>query len=71
MTTYEYQNFELRKLAGKTILITGGATGLGRAAVKLAYSRSLHSRNTPELDELQGMERMLLWATATKLKGKP
>ncbi|KAK3061492.1 hypothetical protein LTS18_006078, partial [Coniosporium uncinatum] len=37
MTTYEYHNFELQRLAGKTILITGGATGVGRAAVELAH----------------------------------
>jgi len=39
MTTYEYRDAELHNLAGKTILITGGAAGIGRAAVEIAHSR--------------------------------
>lgn len=36
MTTYSIDPAELKALHGKTILITGAATGIGEAAFKLA-----------------------------------
>lgn len=40
MTTYDWDTDELKALAGKTILITGAATGIGRAALEIAHSLS-------------------------------
>lgn len=39
MTTYKLEDSELEGLKGKTILITGCATGIGRATVLIAHSR--------------------------------
>lgn len=36
MTTYVLSDSELSNLNGKTVLITGGVTGFGREAVKIA-----------------------------------
>lgn len=38
MTTYDLDDAEFQALKGKTIIITGGASGIGRAAVKIAHS---------------------------------
>lgn len=40
MTTYELEDAEFEALKGKTIIVTGGASGIGRAAVKIAHSES-------------------------------
>jgi len=37
MTSYEYNLEELETLHGKTVLILGAATGIGREALDLAY----------------------------------
>ena len=37
MTTYEVDDTEFGALKGKTILLTGGVTGIGRATVELAH----------------------------------
>ncbi|EKG10478.1 Short-chain dehydrogenase/reductase SDR [Macrophomina phaseolina MS6] len=37
MTTYELEDAEFEALKGKTIIVTGGASGIGRAAVKIAH----------------------------------
>lgn len=41
MTTYTIDEAELASLQGKTILITGAATGIGEAAFKLAIGQWL------------------------------
>ncbi|KAJ9604227.1 hypothetical protein H2200_011061 [Cladophialophora chaetospira] len=38
MTSYEFEDSELEVLQGKTVLIVGAATGIGRATVLLAHS---------------------------------
>lgn len=40
MTTYKIEQSEWAKLNGKTILIVGGCTGLGRAAVEIAHKNN-------------------------------
>jgi BRCT domain type II-containing protein len=43
MTTYDFKEQELQGLKGKTIIITGASTGIGRDTAKIAYSAlSLH-----------------------------
>lgn len=37
MTTYDLDDSEFEALKGKTIIVTGGASGIGRAAVQIAY----------------------------------
>jgi NAD(P)-dependent dehydrogenase (short-subunit alcohol dehydrogenase family) len=37
MTTYDFTEVELQALKGKTILITGASTGIGRDTVKIAH----------------------------------
>ncbi|KAK8220075.1 hypothetical protein M8818_000491 [Zalaria obscura] len=39
MTTYKLEDSELEGLKGKTILITGCATGIGRATVLIAHTQ--------------------------------
>lgn len=39
MTTYQLKDEELHALKGKTILITGAATGIGRAAVDIMHRK--------------------------------
>jgi NAD(P)-dependent dehydrogenase (short-subunit alcohol dehydrogenase family) len=38
MTTYDFKDVELLALKGKTILVTGASTGIGRETVKVAHS---------------------------------
>lgn len=38
MTTYHFEEVELQALKGKTLLITGASTGIGRETVKIAHS---------------------------------
>jgi NADPH:quinone reductase-like Zn-dependent oxidoreductase len=38
MTTYHFEEIELQALKGKTLLITGASTGIGRETVKIAHS---------------------------------
>lgn len=40
MTTYTVDDEEFAALKGKTVLITGSVTGIGRATVHLAYGES-------------------------------
>lgn len=42
MTTYTVDDKEFAALKGKTVLITGSVTGIGRATVHLAYGESRH-----------------------------
>lgn len=44
MATHTITNDDLKTLQGKTILIFGAATGIGRAAVEIALSK-LSSNN--------------------------
>ena len=39
MTTYEYNPEELSSLKGKTILIVGAASGIGRAVVEIIHGK--------------------------------
>lgn len=43
MTTYLIDDEDFAVLKGKTVLITGSVTGIGRAAVDLAYSEFSHT----------------------------
>ena len=40
MATYKVEDSEFAKLKGKTILITGCSTGIGRSTVDLAFRTS-------------------------------
>ncbi|KFY94442.1 hypothetical protein V500_03251 [Pseudogymnoascus sp. VKM F-4518 (FW-2643)] len=42
MTTYDLKDSELEALKGKTLLITGASTGIGRDTVKLAHKYGAH-----------------------------
>jgi hypothetical protein len=44
MTTYNFDDSEFAGLKGKTVVLTGCATGIGRAAANLAYVSSSDSR---------------------------
>ena len=37
MTMYELSDKDLATLSGKTVVVTGGATGIGRATVRLLH----------------------------------
>jgi len=78
MTDYEVKDSELESLRGKTILIIGAATGIGRATVLLAHSKdslplladvlTCRCADILRLCHEQAMEQMLQLATGTMRK---
>lgn len=57
MTTYDLKDSELESLKGKTLLITGASTGIGRDTVKLAHSVYLPDYN----DEKSANKSFRVW----------
>lgn len=43
MSVYPFDKEQLRNLRGRTILITGAASGIGRAAAQIAHGRQIRN----------------------------
>lgn len=75
MTTYDLDDSEFEALKGKTIIVTGGASGIGRAAVQIAHSElafsNFSAKSTLTCSILQSMAPMLLSLTGTRPKASP
>lgn len=75
MTTYDLDDSEFEALKGKTIIVTGGASGIGRAAVQIAYSErefsNFSAKSTLTCSILQSMAPTLPSLIGTRPKASP
>lgn len=61
MTSYTIDDSELKSLQGKTILITGAATGIGEATFRLAIGERIpnYSLDISENTDILDMKKMV------------
>jgi NADPH:quinone reductase-like Zn-dependent oxidoreductase len=73
MTTYQVEDSEFIELIGRNILIVGGCTGIGRAAVQLAHGKMMPKVGRGDAaanSALQRMAPILFWETGTRLRAR-